>query len=425
MADITRELAAIMSAVFGRDVRQSIYDAIDKINKVSEVQMNAGTAITSPSSSSEGFYDGSLYINTNTYELWKCTGANTWVSLGILKGTDGRSIVSITGPVSSGVTDTYTINFSDGTSSAYSVVNGVDGIDGSQWYKSTAITGTGSGMTGFPAKVNDFLINPTLGYIYQCTATGGATGTGAATWDWVMAITGGSGGSITVVDGLQSTSAYDALSANQGRNLNQKKIEKPATATQDQILRFDGTDWIADDESEGGHVMYPDPTSTSPGSAAAEEAAIVAAVKAKMTSVGEGWANQNVGSLNSIGVWSNMATKTFTVSGTANNSPIGVSGIGQWYDGDIEDFDPTTDEVGWIPIPALVGIGSNTDVDVSLLFDPATCSMPITLGGYIIDDTTGKMCIKFGVEIEEEDTETAVIGIELTFKRTETTPVSF
>lgn len=424
MADITRELAAIMSAVFGRDVRQSIYDAIDKINKVSEVQMNIGTAVTSASSSSEGFYDGSLYINSNTYELWKCIGTNSWASQGIIKGIDGRAIVSITGPVSVDNVDTYTINFSDGLSSTFTVTNGIDGIDGSQWYKSTAISGTGSGMTGFPGKINDFLINPTYGYVYQCTATGGATGAGAATWDWVMTITGGSG-SITVVDGLQSTSAYDALSANQGHNLDQKKIEKPSSPIQGQILRFDGTDWAADDESAGGHVMVPDPTSSSPGTAAQEEAAIVTAIKAKMTSVGEGWANQNVGSLNSIGVWSNVASKTFTISGTVSDSPIGTTGIGTWYDGKPEDIDPTTDEADWIPIPLLTGISSNGDVDVKILWDPATCSIPIVLGGYIIDDTTGKMCIKFGNEITEDDTKTAVVAVELTIKRTETNPVSF
>ena len=157
MANISAELEAIIAAVYGRDVRKSIHDAIYKINVASEAQMNAGTAITSASSSSAGFTDGSLYINTNTYELWRCIGVNTWQSLGILKGTDGRAISSISGPVTSGITDTYTINYSDGTSSTFTVTNGVDGKDGSIWYRGTAFTTTGSGLTGFPGKEYDFL----------------------------------------------------------------------------------------------------------------------------------------------------------------------------------------------------------------------------------------------------------------------------
>lgn len=243
MANITAELEAIMAAVFGRDVRKSIHDAIFKINVASEAQMNAGTAVTSASSSSAGFTDGSLYINTNTYELWRCTGVNTWQSLGILRGTDGKSIDSITGPVTSGLTDTYTINFSDGNTTTFTVTNGAPGADGSIWYRGTALTSTGSGLTGFPGNEHDCYLNPTLGYIYQCSRTGDAT---TALWDYVMAITGGSS-SIAVVDDLSSTSAYDALSANQGRNLDSKKIEKPATASSGQVLGYNGTDWLAID----------------------------------------------------------------------------------------------------------------------------------------------------------------------------------
>lgn len=421
MANISQELAAIMAAVFGRDVRQSIHDAIDKINKVSEVQMNTGTAITSASSSSEGFYDGSLYINTSSYELWKCIGTNTWQSLGILRGTDGRAISSISGPATVGLVDTYTINYSDGTTSTFSVTNGADGVDGkdgSVWYRGTAFTTTGSGLTGYPGNEHDFYLNPTLGYVYQCTRTGDAT---TALWEYAMAITGGSGGSIVVIDNLTNSSTTDALSANQGRNLNNKKIEKPATASNGQLLGYDGSDWIAVNPPEG-HPMVPDPTSTAPASAAAQEAAIVTAINAGRT---EGWSNDDVASHNSIAHWSNTMSKTYRVSGTASNSPIGTTGIGEWYDGDIEDFDPSTDETGWISIPELDGISSNGNVDFKLVFDPATTSIPIVLGGYIIDDVNGKMCIKFANEIAEEDTETAVVGIEMIYKRTDTVDVSF
>ena len=60
MADISTELARILSAIYGEDVRGSIHDAIEKINEVSEVVLTTGTAVTGPSSSSTGFYDDSL-----------------------------------------------------------------------------------------------------------------------------------------------------------------------------------------------------------------------------------------------------------------------------------------------------------------------------------------------------------------------------
>lgn len=220
MANISAYLAAIMAAVYGQDVRSSIHDAIEIINEVSEVILTTGTAVTGPTSSSTGFFTDSIYLNTNTMELWKCIGTNSWASMGTLKGADGRGISSITLTSSSGLVDTYTITYDDGsTPDTFTVTNGApgtNGTDGSKWYKGTALTGTGTGITGFPGNINDFYLNSTDGYVYTCTASGDAT---TATWDYVMTLTGGGGSSITVVDNLNSTSGTDALSANQGRVL--------------------------------------------------------------------------------------------------------------------------------------------------------------------------------------------------------------
>lgn len=219
MANISSYLAAIMAAVYGQDVRSSIHDAIEIINDVSEVVLTTGTAVTSATSSSSGFYDNSLYLNTSTMELWKCVGTNSWASQGVLKGSDGRSIVSISKTGTSGLVDTYTITYDSGSPDTFTVTNGApgtNGADGSKWYKGTALTGTGTGVTGFPGNINDFYLNSTDGYIYTCTASGDAT---TATWDYVMTLTGGGGSSITVVDNLNSISGTDALSANQGRVL--------------------------------------------------------------------------------------------------------------------------------------------------------------------------------------------------------------
>ena len=220
MANISSYLAAILSAVYGEDVRGSIHDAIEIINDVSEVVLTTGTAVTGPTSSSTGFYDGSFYINTNTMELWKCIGTNSWQSQGVLKGADGNGIASIAKTATVGLVDTYTITYDDGNTTTFNVTNGADGQNGSKWYKGTAITGTGSSITGFPGVKDDYYLNQNTGMVYVCTRTGGASVPDPAEWDYVMTLTGGGGGSsVTVIDNLTSTSSTDALSANQGRVL--------------------------------------------------------------------------------------------------------------------------------------------------------------------------------------------------------------
>ena len=231
MADISSYLAAILAAVYGEQVRGSIHDAIEIINDAMEVSISAGTAISSASSSSTGFFENSLYINTSTYDLWKCTGTNTWTKLGNLRG---NGITSLAKTSTSGNVDTYTITFDDGSTETFDVTNGIDGANGSIWYKGTALTGTGTSITGFPGVVNDFYLNSSTGYVYCCTKTGGAMVPDAAEWDYVMTLTGGGGGgSIIVIDNLTSASSTDALSANQGRvlkNLVDQKADSSSLA---------------------------------------------------------------------------------------------------------------------------------------------------------------------------------------------------
>lgn len=253
MANISSYLAAIMSAVYGEDVRGSIHDAIEIINDVSEVVFSTGTAVTSASSSSTGFYDDSLYLNTNTYELWKCVGVNSWLSLGTLQGADGNGIASIAKTSTSGLVDTYTITYDDTTTTTFNVTNGQNG---SMWYKGTAITGTGTGITGFPGNKDDFYLNSSTGIVYNCTATGGASNPGAATWDYVMTLSGGGGSSVTVIDNLNSTSGTDALSANQGHVLKgyvDAKIADPSTKSDGQVLTWNNSasKWEAQTPASG------------------------------------------------------------------------------------------------------------------------------------------------------------------------------
>jgi len=140
MADISQYLQAIMSAVYGEDVRGSIHDAIAIINDVSEKSLDVGTAVTSPSSSSTGYFVDSLYLNSDTDDLWKCIGTNSWSKVGNVKGSDGEQgadgddgvgIVGITKTDTQGLIDTYTITYTDGSSSTFTVTNGARGADGS------------------------------------------------------------------------------------------------------------------------------------------------------------------------------------------------------------------------------------------------------------------------------------------------------
>lgn len=206
MADISTELARILSAIYGEDVRGSIHDAIEKINDVSEVVLTTGTAVTSPSSSSTGFYDDSLYLNTDTFELWKCTGVNTWASQGTLKGEagdDGNGIVSIEKTSTSGLIDTYTITYTDGDTDTFTVTNGEDGANGNKWYRGTGISGkaalptvyTTSGVAD--ANSGDMFLNPSEGAVYSCVTGGIPT---VATWQYEMTLSGGGGGTSDYAD---------------------------------------------------------------------------------------------------------------------------------------------------------------------------------------------------------------------------------
>ena len=130
MADISVYLQAIMSAVYGEDVRGSIHDAISIINDVGEKVLTCGTDVTSQSSSITGYFDGSKYINTNTDDLWECDGTK-WVLKGNLKGDTGASgyspavtITNITGGHQVKITDEdhptgQTFNVMDGAGAAY------------------------------------------------------------------------------------------------------------------------------------------------------------------------------------------------------------------------------------------------------------------------------------------------------------------
>lgn len=170
MADISQYLQDILDAVYGEQVRGSIHDAIEIINDVSEVVLTLGTAVDSPSSSSTGFFTNSLYLNTNSYVLWKCVGTDSWASQGVLKGAPG--------------------------------------VDGNKWYRGTGISGKAANPTVYSgsgialANPNDFYLNPVEGAVYYCVTGGNAS---TATWSYDFTMTGGGGSTYTAGNGIDPT----------------------------------------------------------------------------------------------------------------------------------------------------------------------------------------------------------------------------
>lgn len=248
MANISQQLAFIMSAVYGEEVRGSIHDAIDIINKVTEVQIDAGTDISAGDPAAEKYRFGkSIYINTTTNQILRCDGV-VWTAVGNIKGDTGVSVESITKTGTEGLVDTYTILYSDGNTSTFDVTNGRIGADGedgedgngivsvvktgedgltdvytmtftdgtefvyrigngNRWYRGTVISGGSSTPTIFPtsgitlAHANDLYLNSSEGKIYACI-TGGAAN--IATWSYQMTLTGGGGGGTSDYEDLDN-----------------------------------------------------------------------------------------------------------------------------------------------------------------------------------------------------------------------------
>ena len=109
-----------------RDVRESIHDAIYQIDAnaneaIDLAQIKFGTAVNSPTDPITGFTENSVYLNVNTGIIWRLEGGS-WVKKGTFKSIDS---ISLSG--TSGLIDTYTITFTDGSTSNYTVKNGADG----------------------------------------------------------------------------------------------------------------------------------------------------------------------------------------------------------------------------------------------------------------------------------------------------------
>lgn len=116
MANIQTYLDNIARAIYGEEVRSSIYNAIDLINKMGEVNLTLGKAVNSETSPSTDYFDNSVYINETTWDVWRCKGTGSgWTLIGNLKGSSIGAVTK-TGvkPNTNNLIDQYSITTENG-----------------------------------------------------------------------------------------------------------------------------------------------------------------------------------------------------------------------------------------------------------------------------------------------------------------------
>ena len=166
--------------------------------------------------------------------------------------------------------------------------------------------------------------------------------------------------------------------------------------TDDNLVAMDANGNIKD----SGKSISSIPTILPASSPTPTEASVVSAIDgapANTTSAASAYATQQ---------WSNMLTKRVIYSGTIAS---GATGIGTW------DASATPDETDWWYNANFVGIDTTNGVDISFKFDPAVSGGEVlTLGGYILDTTTGKLCIKFA---SPTTVATHKVAVDITYTR--------
>lgn len=199
----------------------------------------------------------------------------------------------------------------------------------------------------------------------------------------------------------------------------------------------------------GGHQILPTIDPTESGYPPTEEKVVDA-----INAAGNDTTNDKVASLYGINHWTNVKTfRRIMVGGTPiGTATIGSRGIGTWDDSavltkvtsptgnpssqgwyEVDDsthlYVATSDvavdpdktyysavptETDWWYDAAFVAEDDSDDVECSIKFDPTGDT--VALGGYMLDTTTGRICIKFANSITPS---TAKIAVDITHTRNE------
>lgn len=109
----------------------------------------------------EGIEQGAIYLDPEIF----------------IAGKDGRGIVSIIKTATSGLVDTYTITYTDNTTSTFNVTNGANGINGQDGADGQDGVGIASiAKTGTQGLVDTYTITMTNGTTYTYQVTNGKDG---------------------------------------------------------------------------------------------------------------------------------------------------------------------------------------------------------------------------------------------------------
>lgn len=109
----------------------------------------------------EGIEQGAIYLDPEIF----------------IAGKEGRGIVSIVKTATSGLVDTYTITYTDNTTSTFNVTNGKDGINGQDGVDGADGVGIASiAKTGTQGLVDTYTITMTNGTTYTYQVTNGKDG---------------------------------------------------------------------------------------------------------------------------------------------------------------------------------------------------------------------------------------------------------
>lgn len=145
----------------------------------------------------EGIEQGAIYLDPEIF----------------IAGKDGRGIVSIVKTATSGLVDTYTITYTDNTTSIFNVTNGANGINGQDGVDGADGVGIASiAKTGTQGLVDTYTITMTNGTTTTFTVTNGSDATQVQS-DWSQSDS-------TAVDFIKNKPTIPTI---------------PATATQSEI----------------------------------------------------------------------------------------------------------------------------------------------------------------------------------------------
>ena len=156
----------------------------------------------------QGLEENVIYLNSSIF----------------VAGEDGRGIASIVKTSTSGLVDTYTIYYSDNTTSTFNVTNGAAGQQGAD----------GVGITSIEKTATAGLVDT-----YTITMSNGTT----TTFDVTNGRDGYDMGLAAIINDLTTGGATDALSAEMGKKLNEEArlplqplLRAASTATLERFL---------------------------------------------------------------------------------------------------------------------------------------------------------------------------------------------